>query len=86
MGYIGENDGVEVEEIVDGVVEKEKVGVGGDLKIDGLGYNLLIECMELCVNRVRVGRRGVDEREVCGGDEREVKGRGNRSWGECEGM
>ena len=82
--YIPQNHRLQLHQILNAVVHKENLPVAAHFKIDGFGYNFFIECMHFCLNRVTVGRRRLDDRQVSGPHQRELKGTRNRSRRQCQ--
>ena len=82
--YIPQNHRLQFHQILNAVVHKENLPVAAHFKIDSFGYNFLIECMYFRLNRVTVGRRCLNDRQVSSPHQRELKGTRNRSSRQCQ--
>ena len=64
-------------QVVDAVVHEEHLTVSAHLEINGLSHNLGREGMYLSLNGITVGRRRLDDAQVTGTHQRELKGTRN---------
>lgn len=60
------NHGLQFPQVLNPVVHKKDLSVTAHFKVDGLGNDFLIKGMHLCLNRIPVGRRSLDNRQVTG--------------------
>ena len=65
-------------QILDAVVHEEHLSVTAHLKIDGLGNDLLVERMYFRLDRITVGWRSLDNRQITRSHQRELQGTRNR--------
>ena len=55
-------------QITDAVVDKINLTITRHLKVDGISNNLRTKSMNLCLNRIAIGRRCLDNTQVSSAD------------------
>ena len=64
-------------QIADAGINEIHLSITRHLEIDGIGNNLRTKGMYLCLNRIAVGRRGLNDTQVTCPHQRELQGTGN---------
>ena len=64
VGYVALDEGLQLGQVGDAVVHEEHLPVAAHLEVDGVDDDFLVEGMHLCLNRVAVGWRRLDDAEV----------------------
>ncbi len=73
VGHKPPDHRLDIKQPLDAVVDEKYLTVARQLEIDSLAYNVVAQRGHRRDDRIAVGRRGVDRREVAGSHQRELK-------------
>ena len=72
------NHFLDTRQVVDARIDEIHLSVARHLKIDGVSNNLCAEGVYLRLDGIAVGRRGLDDAQVAGSNQRELQRSGDR--------
>ena len=58
------NKRLQFQQVLYAVVHEEYLSVSAHFEVDSLGNDFFIECMYFCLNRITIGWRCLDDRQV----------------------
>ena len=73
------NKRLQFQQVLYAVVHEEYLSVSAHLKVDSLGNDFFVERMYFCLNRITIGWRCLDDRQVSRSHKRELQGTRYRS-------
>ena len=73
VGHILLDDLLDALQVVDARIDKVHLSVARHLEVDGVGYDLGAEGVYLCLYRIAVGWRRLDDAQVAGTQQRELQ-------------